>query len=460
MKIINVLICGLIGGSALTAFAEELPTLAIVRAEATPSLVANFTWGGGENKPVSADNPAGLDGQWQGQVKMKNKQCVEVVTFTRSPEGNLQAKMENITLHHKIASRSVVIEGNHLKVAFNHVEAIYEGDIDYARKRISGIYSFPNSRQPLQLDYVGPTATSEEAGLAPKPASPLDDVTHAIDVQIADRFSVGRIFNVMEDAELKQAVPQTDGATYNFAKPNTVERCKNAGITYILLTTLEEFQDQDIDLSRGTTQTYDAKRKSDSQLHVQAARDGTQSSLNANATHTGSFSAVAHQTAPEVRRQQIVRLTVRCRLVDCNSGEVLESATHNFNTNRIYSVVAYGKNDVATSDFIQGAARDVADWTVVRVADAAFPIKVLQINDPEILINRGLGAGLQKNQAFDVFVLGDAVKDPQTGEVLGHDETTVGRVTISELHPKFSKARIIENKGIVIGAICRRVGGR
>ncbi len=65
---------------------------------------------------------------------------------------------------------------------------------------------------------------------------------------------------------------------------------------------------------------------------------------------------------------------------------------------------------------------------------------------------------LHTGQVYDVYVTGKEIKDPVSGEVLGHDENRVGRVTLTDLQPKLSKARIWEDKGITVGAILRRAG--
>jgi len=55
-------------------------------------------------------------------------------------------------------------------------------------------------------------------------------------------------------------------------------------------------------------------------------------------------------------------------------------------------------------------------------------------------------------QVFDVCVQGEAIKDPDTGKNLGYDVKTVGQVAITKLEPKFSHAKVLEDKGIVAGA--------
>jgi hypothetical protein len=85
---------------------------------------------------------------------------------------------------------------------------------------------------------------------------------------------------------------------------------------------------------------------------------------------------------------------------------------------------------------------------------------VLEKNEKEITINRGSEAGIQVGQLYQAFILGKEIKEPGTGAVLGRDEVIVGKIAISELHPKFCKARILDDNGIVTGSTLRRFGSK
>ncbi len=109
-------------------------------------------------------------------------------------------------------------------------------------------------------------------------------------------------------------------------------------------------------------------------------------------------------------------------------------------------------NQLSTADLCAAAARNVSAWATVLVDDTVFPIRVFAKNDQEITISRGAEAGLKVGQVFDVCVQGEAIKDPDTGKNLGYDVKTVGQVAITKLEPKFSHAKVLEDKGIVAGA--------
>ena len=101
----------------------------------------------------------------------------------------------------------------------------------------------------------------------------------------------------------------------------------------------------------------------------------------------------------------------------------------------------------------------MANRIVIREREALYPLSVLEKEGKEITLNCGSDAGLKAGQVLNVYAVGKELKDPVTGETLGHDEQLVGRVSISQLQPKFAKAKIWEDTGIVTGNILRRAPG-
>ncbi len=77
---------------------------------------------------------------------------------------------------------------------------------------------------------------------------------------------------------------------------------------------------------------------------------------------------------------------------------------------------------------------------------------------PTVSINRGQGGGVAQGEQYDVFCQGEALVDPDTGEVLGAEEVKVGRITITQVLQKFSKARL-DGGAAQKGDVCRPAQG-
>jgi curli biogenesis system outer membrane secretion channel CsgG len=67
--------------------------------------------------------------------------------------------------------------------------------------------------------------------------------------------------------------------------------------------------------------------------------------------------------------------------------------------------------------------------------------KIARVDGGTIYLNVGSEAGVKEGDEFNVVRMGNPIKDPDTGEVLGQNETNVGRVRIDKvMGPRLSTA--------------------
>jgi len=57
--------------------------------------------------------------------------------------------------------------------------------------------------------------------------------------------------------------------------------------------------------------------------------------------------------------------------------------------------------------------------------------KIANVEGGTIYLNVGSEAGVKEGEEYNVYRVGKVIKDPDTGEVLGQDETQVGRIKVS-----------------------------
>ncbi|HQR47137.1 MAG TPA: CsgG/HfaB family protein [Thermoanaerobaculia bacterium] len=73
--------------------------------------------------------------------------------------------------------------------------------------------------------------------------------------------------------------------------------------------------------------------------------------------------------------------------------------------------------------------------------------KVARVDGGTIYLNVGSEAGVKEGDEFNVVRMGAPIKDPDTGEVLGQNETKVGRLKIDKvMGPRLSTARPVSGK--------------
>lgn len=245
----------------------------------------------------------------------------------------------------------------------------------------------------------------------------LNRITESLDSQLIDRVNATRKFDVVGRSDLSDVLKEQElGASGNVDAKTAAKAGKLAGAKYLLVCTVDDFQD------------YVEK----------AVFEGT------------------GQTATK----RVFRFSVVGKLYDSTTGKLLESA--NFQTGndefkqiqmeRSYSV----KSGELSDEMMVAIARSMAEKIANKLVDVVFPAKILIKRDNIVTINRGEGGGMKEGDIFNVFAQGEELKDPDTGEVLGKEEVKVGKVKITQVNPKTTQAEILEDTGVDKGAVLHK----
>ena len=268
----------------------------------------------------------------------------------------------------------------------------------------------------LAVSYIKPTP-SLAASVKPDKKTEMGRIIESLDSQLVDRINATRKFDVVGRSDLGDVLKEQDlGASGNVDAKTAAKAGKLTGAKYLLVTTVDDFQD------------YVEK----------ATFEGTGRSAT----------------------KRVFRFSAVGKIYDSSTGKLLESA--NFQTGndafkqiqeeRNYSV----KDGELSDEMMVAVSRNLAEKIANHVADVIFPAKVLLKRDKEITINRGEGGGVAVGDTFNVFALGEELIDPDTKESLGREEAKVGKVKITQVNPKTSTAEVLEDTGIDKGAILRK----
>lgn len=243
----------------------------------------------------------------------------------------------------------------------------------------------------------------------------LGRVVESLDSQLIDRINATRKFELLARSDLKDILrEQSLAASGNLdaLDKNTAKQFKLAGAKYILITTVDDFQDY---------------------------------------TEKATFQGIGTSAT-----KRAIRFSAIGKIYDATTGKLLESA--NFQTsqkdiaeNRNYSV----KDGDLSDELLVAIAREMAERIANRVADVIFPAKVLVRRDKQITINRGDGTGIAVDQIWNVYAVGEELIDPDTKESLGKEEVLVGKARIVSVQPKTATAEVLEDTGIDKGAVLR-----
>jgi curli biogenesis system outer membrane secretion channel CsgG len=259
----------------------------------------------------------------------------------------------------------------------------------------------------LCVSSVTPTPSLKAAMTAAGKALSLGRVVEAFDSQLVSAINTTRKFDIVGRSDLKDILKEQElGASGNVDVKTAAQAGKLAGAQYLLVTTIDDFEDSTEKMEFKTLKLVGLKRK--------------------------------------------------IRLSDSTTGTLLESA--NIQTDRKderSDATELNKNAELTDALLLEAVKETAERIANRVADVIFPARVLAKRDNEVTINRGEGAGVAVGQVWNVFALGEELIDPDTKESLGREEIYVGKVRVVSLTPKTCKAEILEDRGIDKGAVLR-----
>jgi curli biogenesis system outer membrane secretion channel CsgG len=273
-----------------------------------------------------------------------------------------------------------------------------------------------DGKATIAISSIKPTP-SLDASVPSDKKLELGRIIESMNSQLIDRINATRKFEVVSRSDLADIIKEQElGASGNVDANTAAQAGKLTGAKYLLITTVDDFQDY---------------------------------------VETATFEGTGRSAT-----KRVFRLSAVGKLYDSSTGKLIESADlqtgndafKDISENRSYSV----KDGNLTDEMMVAVARDMAEKIANHFADVIFPIKVLVRREKEIILNRGDGGGVAVGDTFNVYALGEELIDPDTKESLGREEVKVGTVRITQVNPKTSTAEILDDEGIDKGAILRK----
>ena len=244
----------------------------------------------------------------------------------------------------------------------------------------------------------------------------LDRVLQSMNGQLIDRINATRKFQVVVRSDLDDILKEQDFASSGNVDLNdksAAQQFKIAGVKYLVVTTVDDFQD-----------------------------------YNEVATFQGTGRSAS---------KRVIRLSCVGKIYDSTTGKLLESTNFQISNKDISENKTYSARDSnLNEDLLVAIAREMSGKIANRVTDVIFPPKVLSKRDKQITINRGDGTDIAVGQIWNVFAVGEELIDPDTKESLGREEILIGKAKITSVLPKSSTAEIIEDLGIDKEAVLRK----
>ena len=170
---------------------------------------------------------------------------------------------------------------------------------------------------------------------------------------------------------------------------------------------------------------------------------------------------------PSVRvGSQKMDASIDARLINTTTGEIVWADTAKEETSDASVYVAGAGGGVEDQRKLDRVLRPVVVKLAASMAKAETPTsglggsgdssgvagKIANVEGGNVFLNVGAEAGVKEGDTFDVYRVGKVIKDPDTGEVLGADETKVGKVKVTKvMGARLSTASVVSGSGFKPG---------
>lgn len=94
------------------------------------------------------------------------------------------------------------------------------------------------------------------------------------------------------------------------------------------------------------------------------------------------------------------------------------------------------------SNTIQSMENNIVKKILSSIIIRIYPITVVQKNGDQVVLSQG-GESLQTGAVYQIVALGQEIRDPQTGSILGRTQTPFGKVVIDRVTPTLSYGHLI-----------------
>ena len=141
-----------------------------------------------------------------------------------------------------------------------------------------------------------------------------------------------------------------------------------------------------------------------------------------------------------------VEMAVDLKVSDVKTGRIViaDSVGGTVTTGEAFSIGGISSSS-GSADPYADVQRVVAARISEAIVTSRIPIKVIKVQkNGSFVLNYG-NVFLKEGDRLSVFDVGERIVDPDTGEVLGSEESFRGSITVTRAHQKFSRARFTKH---------------
>ena len=163
------------------------------------------------------------------------------------------------------------------------------------------------------------------------------------------------------------------------------------------------------------------------------------------------------------KKSTVARVTVDYALVDIATGKplVAESGAGEYRKTTT-GALGLGARSSFDPNLRDGALRDAlakaTEKVIRKLSSMPFQGKLLAIDGPSLILKAGRRSQLKEGTQLAVYHIGEALTDPDNGQVLGYRESKVGVIKIANhQNENLSSATIVSGSGFLVGDVAKPI---
>lgn len=138
--------------------------------------------------------------------------------------------------------------------------------------------------------------------------------------------------------------------------------------------------------------------------------------------------------------RKTARAVLQLRLIDVATGQI-----------KYAKIFDTGDHTARTSSSAEGMLGSMAEKASSEIISSVYPIAVVAADASSVTLGQG-GDTIKAGQRFQVYALGETLKDPYTGESLGRRESAVGMIEVTSVTDRLSTGKILDGSAAIAGA--------
>ncbi len=160
-------------------------------------------------------------------------------------------------------------------------------------------------------------------------------------------------------------------------------------------------------------------------------------------------------------KRQIATAAVDVRIVDVETAQILYAETGKGEARTSSRTVfgmgsSKGYDESLEGDALRAAIQSLSGNLVGRLQTLVWSCRVAQVDGRTLYLDAGQRTGLELGTVLRVIRLGEEIKSPATGVVIGRKETEVGRAKVTEyFSDDGAKAEVVDGAIPSTGDLCR-----